>query len=260
MEPRLVAVNPLIRVLIIDDQQIVREGLRLLLENNENIAVVAEASSYDQAIEMAQESRPDIILLDLDLGSRSSGKNSIPEVLSASPESRILVLTGTHDADLQYQAIRFGASGLVNKFEASGTLLTAIQKIYSGEAWLSGALMAHVLHELWSLLEKHEVCQNGAPIRLTRAANLMVGSQNPVLPPIPAEDNDKISLLTNREREVIKLVGLGLRNQQIADQLYISVITVRHHLSSIFSKLQVSDRFELAVYAYKYGLAKLPIL
>ncbi len=257
MNPRLVAVDQAIRILLVDDQSIVREGLRMLLEKNNNFKVIGEASSCDEAIATAQEVQPDVILLDLDLGGKRSGKDCLPEILRISPHSRIVVLTGTPDADLHYEAICLGACGLVHKLEASSVLINAIHKVHGGEVWLDGSLMANVLREFWRMRDLNLAAQaNPEYIKKTHGNFIPLYHANG---PIPPEQDEKITLLTNREREVIGLIGEGLRNQQIADRLFISVITVRHHLSSIFSKLDVNDRFELAIYAYRYGLAKLPV-
>ena len=258
MNPRLEAVNHAIRLLLVDDQSIVREGLRLLLENNKDIKVIAEASSYDEAIALALKFQPDIVLMDLDLGGNISGKDCLPEVLRVAPHSRIVVLTGTPDTDLHFKSICQGASGLVHKLEASGVLLNAIHQVHRGEVWLDGNLMANVLKELWRIRDHADSVNSVTSSHLIKKSNGTFIPLYPISGPIPPEQDQKIALLTNREREVIELIGQGMRNQMIADRLYISVITVRHHLSSIFSKLEVNDRFELAIYSYRYGLAKLP--
>lgn len=253
MNPPVVAVDRAVRVLIVDDQIIVREGLRMLLESMDRIRVVGEAATREDALEKARHTQPDVILLDLDLGGKSSsGKDCLPELIRQCPSSRVLVLTGTHNHQLHFDAIRLGASGLVHKLEASSRLGDAIRKVNQGEVWLDGTLMADVLHEFWHLNDTG---------RADLDTNLQTnGASTPsISTEIPPEETEKIVQLTNREREVIELIGKGMRNQQIADHLFISVITVRHHLSSIFSKLGVGDRFELAIYAYKYGLARLPI-
>ncbi len=246
--------NPQIRILLIDDQAIVREGLRMLLESHHGMVVVGEAANCPEAVSLAKREQPEVILLDLDLGI-GSGHDCLEELTAVSPRSRVLVLTGLYDPEIHQAAISSGAMGLVRKLEAAEVLVKAIRKIYAGEVWLDGALMARLIEELWSMREK-------------RIRNIDCLPPNPDLQPshelqpktvrVSPEEMNKIALLTDREQEVVTLIGEGLRNQQIADRLCISVITARHHLSSIFSKLGVSDRFELAIYAYRHGLAKLP--
>jgi DNA-binding NarL/FixJ family response regulator len=247
--------NKNIRILLVDDQAIVREGLRMLLESNHGISVVGEASNCQEAIVLAELELPDVILLDLDLGN-TRGHDCLEVLAGASPQSRVLVLTGLYDLDIHKAAISRGAMGLVKKLEAADVLIKAIKKIYAGEVWLDGALMACMLEEFWRM--RNEQGQNSANSTSVSGSHLppKVGGEAKQIPP---EELAKIALLTDREAEIVTLVGEGLRNQQIADRLCISVITVRHHVSSIFSKLGVDDRFELAIYAYRHGLAKMPI-
>ena len=225
------AISPpqFVRVLIVDDHGIMRAGLRMLLESQSGIMVVGEASSCADALALATCTQPDVIVLDLDLGGENAIE-SIPTFLRTAPETRILVLTGLRDPEVHRQAIRHGALGLVFKEKAVETLLQAITKVRAGEVWLEPTMIAQVLGDL------------------TR----------PQLSPQTSSEATKIARLTEREREVITLIGEGLRNKHIAERLYISEATVRHHLTAIFAKLDISDRFELAIYAYQHGLAKPP--
>jgi two-component system, NarL family, nitrate/nitrite response regulator NarL len=218
-----------VRVLIVDDHGIMRAGLRMLLESQSGIMVVGEASSCADALALATCTQPDVIVLDLDLGGENA-LESIPTLLRTAPETRILVLTGLRDPEVHRQAIRHGALGLVFKEKAVETLLQAITKVRAGEVWLEPTMIAQVLGDL------------------TR----------PQSSPQTSAETAKIARLTEREREVITLVGEGLRNRHISERLYISEATVRHHLTAIFAKLDISDRFELAIYAYQHGLAKPP--
>ncbi len=219
-----------IRVLIIDDHGIVRAGLQMLLESQPGITVVGEAATCADALELATRAQPDVIVLDLDLGGENAVE-SIPALLHAAREARILILTGVRDSETHRQAIRHGAMGLVLKEKAAETLLQAIAKVRAGEVWLEPTMIARVLGDL------------------TRSQTS----------PRTSPEAAKIATLTEREREVITLIGEGLRNKHIAERLYISEATVRHHLTSVFAKLDVSDRFELAIYAYQHGLAKPPV-
>jgi DNA-binding NarL/FixJ family response regulator len=145
-----------------------------------------------------------------------------------SPELRILVLTGVRDAQAHRRAFQLGATGLVEKDAAADVLLKAIRKVAAGEIWLDRASTAILLAEL-TRGEQHE---KGDP------------------------DAEKIARLSPREREVAELIGEGLSNRKIAERLFISETTVRHHLTSIFSKLEVHDRLELLLYAYRHGLVR----
>jgi len=202
----------------------------MLLESQPGITVVGEASTCADALALATGTQPDVIVLDLDLGGENAVQ-SIPTLLRATPDTRILVLTGVRDPEVHRQAIRHGALGLVCKEKAVETLLQAITKVRAGEVWLEPTMIARVLGDL------------------TRSQTS----------PRTSPEAAKIATLTGREREVITLIGEGLRNKHIAERLYISEATVRHHLTSVFAKLDVSDRFELAIYAYQHGLAKPPV-
>ena len=154
----------------------------------------------------------------------------VPELLSAAEGARIIVLTGTHDPDEHRRAIRLGAMGVVLKEMSTQLLLKAIDRVHAGEVWLDRFLTSSLIVEL----RKDRKPKNGESVE------------------------EAIAKLTERELEVISLLGEGLRNKQIADRLFISEVTVRHHLTSVFEKLKVSDRLELLIFAYQKGLVKVP--
>jgi len=217
------------KILIIDDNEDVLFALNLLLEPYmEQIRVTTQPTRIEHFMTTFH---PDVILLDLDLGDGDEdGLNLLPDLLMVVPDARIILLTGIRDPEAHRRAVLLGALGLVLKEKASQTVIHAIEKVHAGEVWLDRGMIASILNER---------------------------SRGMASQPYDAEA-EKIARLTEREREVVALVGDGLRNKQIADQLVISEATVRHHLTSIFAKLGVEDRFELAIYAYRHGLAKLP--
>jgi two-component system, NarL family, nitrate/nitrite response regulator NarL len=219
----------LIRILIVDDHPIVRAGLRMLIKNNRDMTVVGEADGRSEALASAAREQPNIVLLDLDLGDES-GLDFLRDLLAASPEARVLVLTGVRDPEAHRRAVHLGAMGIVLKDRAAEILIKAIEKVHAGEVWLDRSLTASVLSEI-SDADKN-----------TNATG----------------NSKKIASLTDREREVVGLVCEGLKNKQIAERLFISEATVRNHLTSILGKLDLSDRFELALYAYRQHLAKPP--
>ncbi len=220
-----------IRVFLIDQQSIVRAGLRMLISSHSGFVVIGEAVSYSDLSTFVE--KPDIILLDINSLDLQEISKAIPKLLSTGGNAHVLLLTDNEDREATLKALRLGAMGLINKNESAETLLKAIERVHAGEVWINRSLMAQVIGGLWQA----KLGQNG--------------SQDP--------EEIKIAALTEREREVVTLIGEGLRNRQIAARLFISEITVRHHLTSIFDKLGVSDRFELAIYSYRHGLAKLPI-
>jgi len=209
-----------IQVMIVDDHAVIRAGLRMLIEQDPTMSVVSMVGTPSEALEDAQSLRPDIIVFDLLLG-ESNGLNFLPDLCKASPDSRVLVLTGVQTPESHRTAIRRGAMGIVLKQQAAELLLKAIHKVYEGEVWIDRTMMGTVLNE----------------VRSVKPAK------------VDPEEN-KIKSLTQREREVIGLVTEGLKNKAIGARLFISETTVTHHLSSIYSKLGVSDRLELVVYAF----------
>ena len=217
----------LIRILLIDDHAVMRLGLRTLIENQQGLKVVGEASGRPDALELAEREQPDIILLDLSLPG-TDGVDLIPELQAVAKEARILVLTGVLDPEAHKRAIHLGAMGVVLKEKAPEVLIKAIEKVHEGEVWLDRAMVANVVGQ--------------------RSRFREIKKDDP--------EAAKIATLTEREREVVALIGEGLRNRQIADRLFISEGTVRNHLTTVFNKLEVSDRFELLIFSYRHSIAK----
>lgn len=218
-----------IRILAVDDHVLILTALRLLIENQPGMVVVGEAHNSATARSLAAAERPHVILLDLDLGTES-GFDLLPELLAIVPEAHIILLTGLRDPAAHRRGIMLGAVGLVLKEKAHTTLIKAIEKVHSGEVWLERTMIANILNakQQTTTSQEHEA------------------------------EIAKITTLTQRERQVVRLISAGLKNKSVADQLVISEATVRHHLTSIFAKLGVTDRFELAIYAYRYQLAPVP--
>jgi DNA-binding NarL/FixJ family response regulator len=215
-----------ITIMIVDDHVVIRSGLRMLIEHDQNMRVVAMAGNQEEALERAASETPDVIILDLLLGDEDA-LTFLPELCQTSPKSRVLILTGVQSPDSHRRAIRRGAMGIVLKEHAADQLLKAIKKVHDGEVWIERSMVGDMIQEL---------------------------SRPAIIDP----ELVKIESLTEREREVIALVGEGLKNKQVGERLFISETTVTHHLSSVFSKLDVSDRLELIIYAFRHGLAKMP--
>ena len=135
---------PQIRVLLVDDHAILRAGVRMVLENDESIEVVGEAENVGRAVELIAELRPDVVLLDIDLGSQSS-LDHLDEIIDAAPEARILMLTGIIDEEANKRAMLGGAHGLLLKTQASSILLTAVKKVFAGESWFDRSFTSRVL-------------------------------------------------------------------------------------------------------------------
>lgn len=216
-----------IDVLVIDDQAVVRVGLRLLIEDTPGLCFAGEAHDMDTARAALAQQSPDVILLDL-LTSDERALECLPELVQAAPNARVIMLTCCNEREMHHRAIALGARGLVLKTQPVDVLLKAIRRVYAGELWIERELMHTVIGQ-------------------------MMTQQNARDP-----EAKKIATLTAREREIIAHIGAGLKNKQIAEKLFISETTVRHHLTSIFSKLDVCDRLELVIYAYQNKLACVP--
>jgi two-component system, NarL family, nitrate/nitrite response regulator NarL len=215
-----------IRILIVDDHAVVRAGLRMLIDQNPEMKVVGVAGNRAEALALAASEQPNMIILDILLGDED-GLMILPELREVAKNARVLVLTGLRGSESQRRAMMAGAMGVVLKEHAAEVLIKAINKVHQGEVWLDRSLLGGVLDEM---------------------------TKGPAIDP----EQNRIANLTERELEVITLIAEGLKNRQIGQRLFISETTVTHHLSSIFSKLGVSDRLELIIYALRHRLARLP--
>jgi DNA-binding NarL/FixJ family response regulator len=218
-----------VRIAVIEEHELYRQGLCLLLSQRPGIKVVGDAATPADARMLIQSEPPDVVLLTVN-PSNSDSIDLLPQFYAASESLKVLVLLESEDQDLARRAMRLGASGVVFKNKSADMLLKAIECVHAGEAWLDRSTTASLLREL--------------------------SPRNK--PPKKDPEEVKISALSQREREVIRLVGKGFKNKQIAETLFISDITVHHHLTNIYSKLEVADRLELLIYAFRYGLAELP--
>jgi DNA-binding NarL/FixJ family response regulator len=210
-----------IRVLMADDHVIFRDGVRRLLESEDDIKIVGEASNGSECVHMLTKLKPDILLLDLRMPDKD-GLTVLEESNLDSLTTRIIVLTAAEDERDAVRAMRLGAHGIVLKQSASDLLVKSIHRVYAGEIWLDNRITAEVMKAFAN------TSGNG-----------------------PRRDKP---LLTDREREIVQLVGQGYRNKEIAEKLFISQQTVKNHLHNIFDKLGVSDRLELALYAIHHRL------
>jgi DNA-binding NarL/FixJ family response regulator len=210
-----------IRVLVADDQSMVRAGFRMLLGGEEDIEVVAEASNGLEAVDKAARYDPTVVLMDIRMP-ELDGLEATRRILAADRDARILILT-TFDLDeYVYEALRAGASGFVLKDEPPEQLLAAIRTVAAGDALLSPAVTKRVIAQF---------------TRIPR-------------PTPPRELQD----LSEREREVFSLIARGLSNGEIAQELFISETTVKTHVTHILSKLDLRDRVQAVVLAYQAGL------
>jgi DNA-binding NarL/FixJ family response regulator len=211
-----------IRVLLVDDQDLIRSGLRRILRRKDGFEVIGECSDGDEVVEAVADLRPDVVVMDLRM-KRVSGMTATRRLAATVDPPPVLVLTTFRDEELLSDALRAGAAGFVLKDSPAEELIRAVRIVAEGEAVLDPAITARVLDTY-------------------RAA------------PGPATGNPSLDRLTSREAAVLGLIGRGLSNDEIAAELVISVVTVKSHVGNIFHKLGVRDRAAAVVYAFDHGV------
>jgi len=217
-----------VRVVIADDHPILREGLRRLLEDEGGFQVVGQAADGAEAVRLARELQPDVLLLDLAMP-RVSGLEVLRELAASASGPRVLVLTVAIEDSQVVEALEMGARGVVLKEAATELLFKAIHTVVAGQYWVGRDTVSDIVRHLR---------ERAAASALRRLS--------------PAER------LTRREREIVAAVAAGESNREVAARLSLAEDTVKHHISNVFDKLGVSNRAELAAYATSHGLAQPP--
>jgi DNA-binding NarL/FixJ family response regulator len=222
------------RVLLVDDQEIVRQGLATILRYEPGIEVVGQAADGQQAIAQALQLKPDVILMDIKMP-RLGGIPATREIKLQLPQAEVIILTTYETDDLVFDGIKAGASGYLLKDVSSEVLVGAIEGVMRGEAQLDPKVASKVLSEFKRLLTEP------AP-----------------RPKVRPEDEELIlTPLTEREEEVLQLLAEGLSNKDIAARLYLTEGTVKNHISNILGKLQANDRTHAVIRALRHGLVEL---
>jgi DNA-binding NarL/FixJ family response regulator len=211
-----------IRVLIADDQTLIREGLETLLGLTPGLEVVGAAHDGEEAVRLVAERHPDVVLMDLRMP-RMDGVEATRRIVAQWPATHVIALTTYADDNSIFSVLEAGAMGYLTKDAGAREIARAIQTVHQGEALLDPAVQARVIRQL-------------------RAAP--PGPATAALPPD----------LTQREAEVLALIGQGLNNQEIAQRLVVSEATVKTHINNLFSKIGVRDRAQAVVYAMRHGL------
>lgn len=211
-----------INVLIADDHAMVRQGIKQILELEEDIIVVAQASNGEDAVKLAKEVKPDIILMDINMPGLN-GLQAIKELKQDEHPYKIIVLTIHEDREYLFKTLQMGSEGYVLKDAESSVLIHAIRSVYNGQSYIQPNMTKELVREFnrVTLNDKNKNDENN---------------------------------LTSREIEVLELIAEGMINKEIAKHLYISEKTVKNHVSNIFRKLNVSDRTQAAIYAFKHNL------
>jgi DNA-binding NarL/FixJ family response regulator len=212
-----------VKVVLADDQALVRRGFRLILEAEPDIEVVAEAEDGQQAIEAVRRHRPAVVLMDIQMPGLDGLEATRRILADADSPTRVLILTTFERDDYVFQALQLGASGFLLKTAPPEDLITAVRVVARGEALLSPSVTRRVIQEV---TRHHRQAPHAA----------------------------ELERLTQRELEVLRLVAEGLTNAEIAARLYVSEATVKTHTSNILSKLGLRDRVEAVIFAYKHGL------
>jgi two-component system, NarL family, nitrate/nitrite response regulator NarL len=215
-----------IKLVVVDPQSLVREALSALLNGAEGIDVVDAVGAAPELIAALKKTRADLVLFRFDPASSESAAllHELPRVVEY---SRVIVLTASTDVAVHTRAVELGAMGVLSCDETGAVLVKAIRKVHAGELWLDRARTAGIVTQLARGVHKDP-------------------------------DTVKIESLTTRQREIVTLVAEGLTNRQLADRLFISEATVRNHITAILDKLELRDRFQLAVYAFRQGLVTYP--
>ena len=224
-----------IRVLLVDDQEIIRQGLATILKYAEGIEVAGQASDGKQALALARELKPDVVLMDL----KMAGLGGIPatrQIIAELPDVRVVILTTYDTDDLVFEGIKAGASGYLLKDASAETLVEAIRGVMRGESQIAPKVARKVLSEFQRLVEVSE----SAPVGL-----------------VTPESDLIIEPLTAREEDVLRLLVEGLSNRDIGEKLFLSEGTVKNYVSAIIGKLQANDRTHAVVTALRHGLVDL---
>ncbi|MBB4914413.1 response regulator [Streptosporangium saharense] len=211
----------MIKIVLADDQALVRAGFRALLDAQPGMTVVAEAADGAQALRLAAEHRPDVVLMDI----RMPGMDGLTATREMPPGPRIIILTTFELDEYVFEALRNGASGFLVKDTEPAELIQAVRVVAAGDALLSPGVTRRLIAEYASRAKA----------------------------PHPSQD---LSLLTEREREVLTLVGTGMTNDEIAQRLFMSPATAKTHVSRAMMKLHARDRAQLVVIAYESGLVR----
>ncbi|MGW7068366.1 response regulator [Streptomyces sp. NPDC054855] len=218
---------PAVRVVLADDQPLVRAGLRVLMADTPGVVVVGEAGTGADAVRLARDARPDVVVMDIRMPGMD-GIEATRRITAEMDSTRVLVLTTFDDDAYVYGALRAGASGFLVKDMALEDILAAIQVVATGDCLIAPSVTRRLIAEFAA-----------RPVLEQRARRTVDG-------------------ITDRECEVLTLVGRGLSNAEIAAELFITVATVKAHVARLFAKLDSRDRVQLVIIAYEVGLVSPP--
>ncbi len=218
----------MIRILLCDDHAMFRQGLKSILETESAFRIIGEAATGREAIRYALETRPDIILMDIQMP-ELDGVAATKVILTEQPDAKVIILTMYRQDTYVFEAIKVGARGYLLKDADANDLINAIHRVAQDEALLNVDMAVSILEEFKKVKEE-----------------------------LPEHPDHKLSELTERESAILRLLAQGASNQEIAEALDVSEKTIRNRLSEIFSKLRLNNRTQAALYALREGIASLP--
>jgi len=227
-----------IRVLLADDQDIIRTGLTIILNHQDDLEVVGQAADGVEAVEMARRLQPDVILMDIKMP-RLNGIQATRQIMTALPKTQIIILTTYDTDDWVFDGIRAGAVGYLLKDAPSDNLAEAVRGAMRGESQMDPTVARKVLREFQHVTAAHRTTTG--PVATTQLA----------------PEEEPLEKLTDREEEILKLLVAGLPNKEIAQKLVLSEGTVKNHISAILAKLHANDRTQAVLTALKRGLVDL---
>ncbi len=213
-----------IQILLVDDHSLVRQGLKQILELEHDIEIIGQAGDGEEALTKVQQLKPDVILLDINMP-KLNGIQTLRRLKDMDKTTKVIMLTFHEDQEYLLETINLGANGYVLKDSESESLIQAVRDVYKGSTYIHPSLTTGLVREF--------------------------NRKN------PEDKESKENKLTRREYEVLTLIAEGLNNKEIAGSLFISEKTVKNHVSNIFKKIDVNDRTQAAIYAYKHSIKKI---
>ncbi len=214
------------RVSVLATYALVRSSLQLLLESDKELTIIDVAGTTSELIEKVFHNKPDVVLICL-MENEGKNINLIADLFKVAPKTKVIILSSPNSLLDQPSALKLGVTGIIGTNQSTRILIRAIKQVSEGEVWLNHKVIAQLLDKSFDSTSNSKYKNKG----------LLRGDD-----------------LTKRELEVITMIGLGLNNKEISKKLYIGEATVRHHLSSIYSKLHIEDRLNLAIYAHQQGI------